>query len=317
MKRAVTYLWLLLMAVATCSCNGQGRVSANVEQVNPDTLVESRRELPLPEVPASLTVPEERAEYIICHFWDGMDFADTLRSHDRLFMEQNFANFISLFPHARQETLPPYIDKLLEQAAVDSVASGLVKSIAERYLDDPNSPMRNEEYYILFLEGQLRLPGLPEKERVHLAYRLETAKKNRPGVKATDFSYIDRDGNRRTLHNTQGKQLLLLFYDPACSHCSEILDGLRESTLIADLVAGNELSVLAVYTEGDRKLWDETKSSLPREWIVAIDDSSIVDRELYDLPAMPVIYLLGKEKNVLLKDPTPEALEAFLSQQIR
>lgn len=305
------------MAVATFSCNGQGRVGANAEQANAGTSTERMRELPLPDVPASLTVPEERAEYIICHFWDGMDFADTLRSRDRLFMEQNFANFISLFPHARQEALPPYIDKLLERAAADSVASGLVKNIAERYLDDPNSPMRNEEYYILFLEGQLRLPGLPEKERMQLACRLETAKKNRPGMKATDFSYIDRDGNRRTLHATQGNPLLLLFYDPACSHCSEILDGLRESPLISNLVVDGKLSVLAVYTEGDRNLWNETKNSLPREWIVAIDDSSIVDRELYDLPAMPVIYLLGKEKNVLLKDPAPEALEAFLSQQIR
>ena len=175
--------------------------------------------------------------------------------------------------------------------------------------------MRCEEYYILFLEELLRQPGLSEYDRIRPAYRLETAKKNRPGTVATDFSYTDCNGNRRTLHGTRGKQLLLLFYDPACSHCSEILDALHENPLLAELVFKKELTVLAVYTEGDRRLWDETKESMPQEWIVAIDDSRIVERELYSLPAMPVIYLLNRDKTVLLKTPASALLEAFFIRQ--
>lgn len=275
------------------------------------------KELRLPDVPPSLTAPEERASYIIAHFWDGMDFGDTLRCRDRAFMEQNFVNYLSLFPHARPEALPTHIARLLERAAADSQCLDLVNDLAEHYLDDPNSPMRNEEYYILFLEGLLRLPGLPEAERLRPAYRLEMARKNRPGTTATDFAYTDRHGNRRTLHATRGKRLLLLFYDPACSHCSQILDGLRESAVIADLIANKDLSVLAVYTEGDRRLWDKTKASLPREWSVAIDESRIVERELYALPAMPVIYLLDGQKTVLLKDPTPAELETYLTDMMK
>lgn len=307
----------LLAAIATAcflSCNGQGRANRNAEQATADTLQGMVYELPLPGVPSALTAPEERAEYIISRFWDGMDFADTLRSRDRQFMEQNFVNFLSLFPHARQEVLPPHIGRLLKRAAVDSVAFDLVNDIAERYLDDPNSPMRCEEYYILFLEEQLRLPGLSEYDRIRPAYRLETAKKNRPGTVATDFSYTDRNGNRQTLLGTRGKWLLLLFYDPACSHCSEILNDLHERPILGKLVFSKELAVLAVYTEGDRKLWDETKMSMPQEWIVAIDDSSIVERELYSLPAMPVIYLLDAGKRVILKDAPLERLEAWLSE---
>lgn len=303
-----------IAAVCFLSCNGHGRAAQNAEQATADTLQGSVYELPLPEVPSALTAPEERAEYIISHFWDRMDFADTLRSRDRRFMEQNFVNFLSLFPHARQEVLPPHIGRLLKRAAADSVAFDLVNDIAERYLDDPNSPMRCEEYYILFLEERLRLPGLSEYDRIRPAYRLETAKKNRPGTVATDFSCTDRNGNRRTLHGTRGKQLLLLFYDPACSHCSEILNGLRESPLIRELIAVKELAVLAVYTEGDRELWDETKEAMPQEWIVAIDDSRIVERESYSLPAMPVIYLLDAGKRVILKDAPLERLEAWLSE---
>lgn len=274
-------------------------------------------ELPLPEVPPSLTAPEDRAAYIIAHFWDELDFSDTLRSRDRAFIEQNFVNYISLFPHAGPEALPAHIDRLLERAAADSQCLDLVNDLAEHYLDDPNSPMRDEEYYILFLEGLLRLPGLSETERIRPAYRLQTAKKNRPGTTAADFTYTDRGGGRRTLHATRGKRLMLLFYDPACSHCSQILDGLRGSAVIAGLIANRELSVLAVYTEGDRRLWDDTKASLPQEWTVAIDESRIVERELYALPALPVIYLLDGQKTVLLKDPTPAELETYLTDMMK
>ena len=59
-------------------------------------------ELPLPAVPAEMTVPTDRAGYILLHFWDAMDFDDADRSLDRDFMGQNMANFLSVFPHARE-----------------------------------------------------------------------------------------------------------------------------------------------------------------------------------------------------------------------
>lgn len=316
--RQWTYIVALGGTLLFCTCTSKGRPTSTTHTVV-DSCEDSvtLKELRLPDVSPSLTVPEERAAYLIAHFWDGMDFGDTLRCRDRAFMEQNFVNYLSLFPHARPEDLPQHIAQLLERAAADSICLDLLNDLAEHYLDEPNSPMRNEEYYILFLEGLLRLPALPETERIRPAYRLEMARKNRPGTTAADFAYTDRHSNRRTLYATRGKRLLLLFYDPACSHCSQILDGLRESAVIAGLIANRELAVLAVYTEGDRRLWDETKASLPREWSVAIDESRIVERELYTLPAMPVIYLLDGQKTVLLKDPTPSELETYLTDMMK
>lgn len=272
---AIAIVCIVCIVCVVCSgCNsfhGRQRATHGGDNSSADTLQGSPRELPLPEVPALFTAPEERAAYVLEHFWDGMDFRDTLRSRDRLFMEQCFVNFLSLFPHALPQSLPSPVGRLLQRAAVDSVAFRLVNSLAEHYLDDPNSPMRNEEHYILFLEALL------------------------------------------SLHGTPAPRLLLLFYDPACSHCAEILDALQESPALTRLIAAGELAVLAAYTEGDRRLWDETKAALPQEWTVGIDNSRIVERELYSLPAMPVIYLLDKDKRVLLKDSSPAGLEAFLS----
>ena len=166
---AIAIVCIVCIVCVVCSgCNsfhGRQRATHGGDNSSADTLQGSPRELPLPEVPALLTAPEERAAYVLEHFWDGMDFRDTLRSRDRLFMEQCFVNFLSLFPHALPQSLPSPVGRLLQRAAVDSVAFRLVNSLAEHYLDDPNSHMRNEEHYILFLEALLSLPGLPEAER--------------------------------------------------------------------------------------------------------------------------------------------------------
>ncbi len=49
-------------------------------------------------------------------------------------------------------------------------------------------------------------------------------------------------------------------------------------------------------------LGKSTKAYMPQEWTVGFDIDSIVDHELYSIPAMPVMYLLDSDKKVLLKD---------------
>jgi len=292
---------ILAVALCFCSCRSGEKQSEGAATAEAD--VDSVAELPLPEVPPALTAPVERADYVMAHFWDAMDFSDSLRSHNRKFMEPNLVNFMSLLPHGSEQGRSQGVSALLGKAISDSVAFSLVTDIMERYLDDPNSPMRDENHYIVYLQELLRLSGLPEHDQTRNAYKLENAQKNRPGTTATDFAYIDRDGRRSTLHHTAaGRQLLLLFYDPECGHCTEILRQVNESAVISNSINQKTLTVLAVYTEGKRQLWNETKASMPQQWTVGYDIDSIVDHELYTLPAMPVMYLLDRNKRVLLKD---------------
>ncbi len=69
--------------------------------------------------------------------------------------------------------------------------------------------------------------------------------------------------------------------------------------------------MLPIYTEGDRPLWEKTKSSMPSEWTVGYDDSNIAENGLYNLPSMPILYLLGKDKKVLLKETNLEGITNY------
>jgi len=241
-------------------------------------------------------------------------FGDTMRCHDRRSVEREVVRLLTAMQQGSEEEARRHMGELLRAAARDSVAFGLTTDIAERYLDDPNSPLRNEALYMVYLEELLRLPGLSEYDRIRPAARLETARKNRPGGVATDFAYLDRTGKRRTLHTTaKGRPLLLVFYDPECGHCAGILQQVGESPVLRECVARQELAVLAVYTEGNRRLWDETKTRMPQEWTVGFDLDSIVERELYAVPAMPVMYLLDGDRRVVLKDAMLPEIERMLN----
>ena len=182
------------------------------------------QDLPLPAIPATLRTPHERASYLLAHFWDGMSFADTLRSRNPGFMEQNLVNYLSLFPHAPAEARTRAVHLLMQRAEADKPAYLLLAELAEKYLYTTGSPMQSEEHFIPFLEETARTPLLDETEKSRPRFLLAAALKNRPGTTAADFTYHTPEGNLQTLHATpSAPRLLLMFYNPDCTHCRQAI----------------------------------------------------------------------------------------------
>lgn len=179
----------------------------------------------------------------------------------------------------------------------------VVDSLAYERWGNPGSPFRNEERYISFLNEFLSDESLPGNLRMRAKERLRIASLNRPGSTAADFEFIDRNLRQGSLHTTTGERIMLIFYDPECPHCNDILSELAASVNLNEAIATGQMTVIAIYAEGKRDLWDSTKSDMPDNWQVGYDLTGILDRGLYDLPAMPVIYLLDSTCRVLLKDP--------------
>lgn len=281
-----------------------------------NTVVGAALDLPLPAVPDSLTKPTDRANYALLHFWDRLDWADTARTHNGDYLEQNFANFLSLFPLADQAGRTAAASRLLANAEADTVAFNRITTLADKYLYDPQSPFYSDTHYIAFLEALLCSSSVDSTQATIYAYRREVATKNLPGTCAADFKLLTRNGRRSSLSTMVAQQelTLLVFYDPECTQCAEILQQIDENYLINSLVDQGLLSILAVYAEGKCDVWEKTKQTLPAAWTVAMDIDHIQDEELYVLRAMPTLFLLQSDLTVLLKDPPLDALLLYLAQ---
>jgi len=129
------------------------------------------------------------------------------------------------------------------------------------------------------------------------------AKQNNPGHPANNFGYTIPDGRKKKLYEIDAKYTLLFFYNPECDACKQYKDLIVKSKLIDTQIRKGALKVLAVYIDEDLSIWKKHIPEMPKNWIHGRDENEyLYKNNIYDLHAIPTIYLLDKNKKVILKD---------------
>lgn len=125
-----------------------------------------------PEIPTMMTVPEERVAYYVQHYWDGYSLADTafIQSDDT---EQLYADFIGSLQYVDATICRSALQTMMSRMEADSTAYARFCALGEKYLYDPNFPMRNEDYYIPILEQMSASVRLTETDRLRPTDRLK------------------------------------------------------------------------------------------------------------------------------------------------
>ena len=260
-----------------------------------------------------LTAPEQRADFLVKHYWDNVNFADTNYIHHPEVTEQAWADYCDLLNHVPLETAHEAMRKMIDRSNADKKVFAYFTDLADKYLYDPNSPMRNEEYYIPVLEAMIASSILDETEKIRPQARLQLAQKNRIGTKALNFTYTLASGAQGNLYQLKADYILLFINNPGCHACTETIEGLKNAPFINQLLKEKKLILLSVYPDEELDEWRKHLSEFPKEWINGYDKKfAIKEQQLYDLKAIPTLYLLNKEKTVLLKDATAQAIEEYL-----
>ena len=91
MKQFAVYskycLLLLFMVIGICSIKAQGTTG-----------------FPYPQIPTMLVEPQQRANYLLMHYWDNVDFSDMTLVMNDDFMEQGFVDYLSVLPIVDNQT---------------------------------------------------------------------------------------------------------------------------------------------------------------------------------------------------------------------
>lgn len=276
---------------------------------------------PFPEitVPAIYTDQASYVAYYISHYWDRYDFAAYDKKYTEETTGQAFANFAYLLQMqsgigAATPEAQSAVKAMLTRAAVSEDAYWHFLDLCEHYFYEPNSPMRNDEFFIPAIAHALSTKSpLDEDSKSRYRTLKKTVERNRPGTVATDFVYTTAGGSQGRMRQIKSDILILYFYNPGCADCRRVKDMLVESEAVNRLHKEGRLKVLAVYPDEDLTEWKKYLAENPKWWISSYDKGAVVQsRNLYDLKAIPTLYLLDKDKNVVLKDPTPENLIGLL-----
>ena len=139
---------------------------------------------------------------------------------------------------------------------------------------------------------------------------------NRVGAVAADFVYTLPSGAQKRMHDIRSPYTLLLFYNPDCHGCAETLAAMKASPVLNDPRIMQQVKILAFYPDEDREVWAQHQEVIPTAWINSYDkDLTVLTKELYDLKAMPTLYLLDKDKKVLLKDVAVGEIEYYFQNK--
>lgn len=305
MKLFIYLIYIVLgcnVLMVSCGKKSKGEITAPV----PEKGLKMATGFQLPVIPDTIYLPESRKEFLLKHYWDKFPFHDTIAVFNRDMVNEGCMGFLGLM--SEQETPLLIREKawnvLTEQLANEERACEVFSDFMREYLFDSNSPGYDELLYAEFLQSLSEHIDPNDVRQSTFRFRLELIRRNLPGSRASDFTYCLPDGKKSTLSRTkvQGNRLLLLFYDPECGHCEEIIGQIENDETLAQAVQAGKASVLAVYTEGNDSVWRASVGRMPVAWQVVTDHEQIKEHALYDLKAMPTLYLLDGNKRVLLKD---------------
>lgn len=105
----------VLCFLLLCSCkNG----NASIQSTN-ETVQDTIKSITLPAIPTMMTAPEQRADFLVKHYWDNVNFADTNYIHHPEVTEQAWADYCDILNHVPLETAQEAMRKTIERTNVD------------------------------------------------------------------------------------------------------------------------------------------------------------------------------------------------------
>lgn len=263
---------------------------------------------PYPHIPDMLKEPCQRLNYLLENFWEQFNWADTTKTNQDV-EEQGFSDYIYFLGQADSLTLDKSVCSFMKQAYQSPWQQGHVENLINHYFYNPNSPLRNDHVYIVFLRNMLPYYQEDAAKNERTRYRLRMTDKNMPDRQANDFFYQTRDGKIHSLYKTEAEYTLLFFNDPDCHRCQKALQAMEKDPIFTQ----PRLKVIYIYADADTDSWNNHAHPLPSNWTDAHSpQGDIMTKELYFIPATPSFYLLDKDKKVILKDATLSQLTEML-----
>lgn len=305
----------MILCICICSTVFMGCKNSHSESSDSETdsITANVSAFKYPEIPDTIKTKEQRLNFLLEHYWEIMDFNDTSLIHKPEILEQAFTNYLVVLKNIPTTSVEKGIEILMQRAAMNWDMQNFIIDLFEKYLYDPNSPMRDEELYIPVLKYILDSPTVRSEDMIMAEFRLKMALKNRVGQKATDFTFKDRHGRLHKLSEIKNDYILLYFNNPGCHACQQVTKMINQSPTFHDA----RLTIVAVYADDDVEEWKKCANDIPSEWVnVYSPGGNLMKKELYDLKAIPTLYLLDGNGVVLFKDAIYEQIENYLEMHL-
>ncbi|MBR5660990.1 MAG: DUF5106 domain-containing protein [Bacteroidales bacterium] len=281
---------------------------------------------PPPQVPSVVTDPQEIAGYVATHFWDAFlsgvypcdsSLVNGVPADD---VESAVGRFVTILETVCErptaiKAMDGFFQKIndFQTKNPSSNVYGYFMRMVEKYLYDPNSPVRDEDLYLPYIKGLAGSDLTPEEMRPAYSRDALMCSLNQVGTNAADIRFTGLDGRVRTLYGIKADYVLLLFTNPGCPNCEEVISTLTGNDRFNNAITTGKIAVVNLYIDLEVDKWKGLASEYPKAWTNGYDQDYIIRKDLtYNVRAIPSLYLLDKDKKVILKDAPIEKVLPYL-----
>lgn len=305
--KEILYTTLILIALTLATACGSTPKPSTEQAPKETTYAPGTRTMKRSRPDIYSVTTRQEYEDMVATYWDDFDFdsPERIAEYDTLDIIFALSDYVTVIPPYKADSL---LRNLMSRASAHRPTLDFFAMVMEVVLHDPNSPVRNDEYYIPVLETLLASPLLDDYDRIAPQYDLALAKQNRIMHVANDFVYTTANGKRSRLHAITADYVILMFSNPGCPMCREITEEICASPLLNEMQERGTVQILSLYPDADLVAWRDHLGDMPQGWIKGYDDGLVISSQrLYNLNAIPSLYLLDSEKRVLIKDGTSVA----------
>ncbi|MBO4281639.1 MAG: DUF5106 domain-containing protein [Bacteroidales bacterium] len=249
--------------------------------------------------------------YYVNHYWDNTDLSEDGLLMSPLFFPKLKRYYEGIVP-VSIDSIIKYTDLLVEKITSKELFKYVVWYVTHKY--ERGQYIGQDAVFVHMVKTYYEAGRCPWVEETQLEAMVERAHKLDPiliGKQAPQLWMMDTS---RTLHSNYEfmKQFTIMwFWDVDCSHCKSATPKLAE--MYKRLKDSLDIEVMAICMSADTVAWRRYLRNNDMPWVNVGGYVANIDFiNVYDVHSTPFIYVLNRQKQIIVKKLPIEELETFL-----
>ena len=254
------------------------------------------------------------------HFFDNIDMND-IRLLRSPFLPKRVNFFIDKLTLRYPDSVIQSIDLILEKAEAGhpDIYKHFLSSFLNKYLKP--KIVGQDKVYIHIADNYYakgKAPWADEATLKRIADKSRKLKAIQIGKKAPNIGMFTKDSVRTFLYDLEADFTVLFFWRPDCGHCK------KATPVVLDVYEKFKDKGVKVYAactymgDKEKKCWKSVEDKKMEPFINVTDPKHISSfYHLYDVTSTPRIFILDKDKTIVMKQIGAPQLEKILNRLIR